>query len=569
MLKKKKHIGHIVFVIGFFIALTCVFTRPLVSHVRTHFPGGHGDNLYFIWQIEWFKRAIFDLRQLPIKSHLLNHPYGYNLATTEMTPLQLAFGIPFALFGNPVLGYNISILSTFVLAGLTMYAWVFSLTKSHLASLAAGSVFSFLPYHIAHVLIGHLNISGIQWFPLYFWGFTAILLERSFSKKNMFLFAGGLSAIALTSIYYFYMTVFLSAILMIFYFLFIDPRAFKDWDMWKQFLLGGLMSVPFLVVGVGPYLVFYGGSATSRNFQSVMVFSASILDYVLPFTRQFFLGEWVWKNFPRDLWNEATLYLGLPAMVSAAFAWTRKKERRPLLTLILVGFLTAVILSFGTNVMWKEQPVQFDPPDWLVDIFPGEKGIILLPGYVLYRFMPYYDLMRVWMRYGIFAILFCSAAAGIGFNLMLKKIPKKKRSLAGIGILLLVLLDLYGKPMKISSIGPRVVDEWLDDQPQGGLVQLPYDLSLSETHFFYTLYHEKSLVGAVPAFPSQRFLDLRLDLESFPSDRSLAALEENQVRYVLVDEASMPVDDDFIAFCEQLGMPFQGSFGGQSVFIIE
>jgi hypothetical protein len=119
--------------VGYFLLLTLAFTRPLYRHLATHVAGDLGDNLYFIWQIGWFKQALFDLHQLPLKSPLLNFPYGYNLATTEIAPLQLAFAMPFALGGNFVLGYNISILLTFILAGLSMSYWVQHLTGSRWA----------------------------------------------------------------------------------------------------------------------------------------------------------------------------------------------------------------------------------------------------------------------------------------------------------------------------------------------------------------------------------------------------------------------------------------------------
>ena len=117
----------------YFLLLTFIFTRPLITKLSTHIAGSLGDNLYFIWQIGWFKQAIFDLHQLPFHSHLLNFPYGYNLATTEIAPLQLAFALPFALGGQLVLGYNISMMLTFVLAGLAMSCWVYHLTGSRLA----------------------------------------------------------------------------------------------------------------------------------------------------------------------------------------------------------------------------------------------------------------------------------------------------------------------------------------------------------------------------------------------------------------------------------------------------
>ena len=119
------HYFKIALLVIFFILLSLIFTRPLVNHLSTHIVGGYGDNMGFIRQIGWFKQAIFDLHQIPIKSRLLNFPYGYNLYNSEISPLQILIALPFTLVGGPVLGYNLSMLSTFVLAGLCMFYWIY------------------------------------------------------------------------------------------------------------------------------------------------------------------------------------------------------------------------------------------------------------------------------------------------------------------------------------------------------------------------------------------------------------------------------------------------------------
>ncbi len=555
---------------AYFVLLTLAFTRPLYRHLSTHVAGSLGDNLYFIWQIGWFKQAIFDLRQVTFKSSLLNFPYGYNLATTEIAPLQLAFAMPFALNGNFVLGYNISILLTFVLAGLTMSYWVHHLSGSRLAGLAAGTAYAFLPYHMVHFLSGHLNISAIQWFPLFFWGFLGMLTEDRYASKNVWLMALGLSAIALTSQYYLYLTGLVSGLILLVYFLFLRRDRFADKVLWKQFIRAGLISLPALAVGVVPYLLARSGSS-GRTLADVMAFSASPTDFLLPFTRQFIWGKWVWRNFPRDLWNEATLYLGAPVTLLAIIGFAKRDESRHklLYSLLLTGFIASVILAMGTNLTWNEQAVEVSASSWLGRIFNNTDGLVLLPGYFFFKYVPFYSIMRAWMRMGVIALLFNCAAAGLGLAWLLGRVKRPAYRL-GLGLLALalILLDFYVSPNSLSAVKPRAIDLWLAEQPYGGQVQLPLKESYEENSLYYTLYSQKPLIGVIRTFPSNRYFELEPQVRNFPDDTSLAALREQQLTYVVLDEEFYTVDKDFIERCESLGMRYGGSLDGQAVFIL-
>lgn len=554
----------------YFLLLTFLYTRPLWLKLATHTVGGYGDNLYFIWQIGWVKQAIFDLKQLPHRSHLLNYPYGYNLATTEIAPLQLLIALPFAFFGNPVLGYNISILATFFLSGLTMFFWVYQLTKSWRASLISSSAYALLPYHAAHFLIGHLNMAAIQWFPLYFMAFTSVLTEKEYSWRKVIIFAAGLSCIALTSQYYLYMTLFTSLLMAFIFLIFIRRDQLMNWNVWKQFLTAGVLSLPFLAVGILPYLLLYKGGGSTRTLEEVMTFSASITDFFLPFTKSVLAGRWVSENFPRNLWNEATLYLGVPVTFLAVFGYLKGKKatKKGIRQLLLIGAICGFVLAMGSNLNWMEEPVVVLTPDWLRGIMRQDSFYILLPGYLLFRYFPFYNFMRVWMRYGIIVMTLTCAAAGLGAARLLKTPKNLVKTLITLGLTGLVLLDFLNTPFSTVKIEPREVDNWLADQPFGGQVQLPLDQSFRESAIYYTLTNQKPLIGVIRAFPSYRFFQLDPILKNFPDEASIETLKKEQITYIVLDEKYFDVDEVFIQFCENRGLEFSGSFDGQAVFVI-
>jgi hypothetical protein len=569
--KRSQQIIFIIFTGIYFVLMTIVFTRPLINKISTHTVGGFSDNMYFIFQIEWIKRAVFDYHINPLTTNLLNFPYGFSLLTTEIAPLQIVFALPFALLGEPVLGYNISMMSTFFLAGMFMFIWIHEITDSWIAALITGTAYAFLPYHLAHFLIGHLNLSGIQWFPLFFWGLTDVLTSEKGSKKNIFLLFVGISGIALTSLYYIYMTLVVSVIILIIYFLFLARDKMFSKTIWKQFVFAGLLSAPILLIGVGPYIYYHSLRGSTRNIQDAVMFSASITDFLLPFTKQVLFGKWVWENFPRDLWNEATLYLGLPVLFFSIIGWKNKISigRKRLFQILLIGGVTAGLLAFGTNVTWMEKPVWVNLSGWLGALIGKSQSMIYLPGYLFQKYLPFYSIMRVPMRYGIFTMVFVCAGAGIGIQWILMKVKNKWRPVIGFFALLFVFLDFFNTPFSMSEIKAREVDIWLAEQPLGGLVQLPYEQSLSEEHFYYTLHHNKPLLGAVRAFPSDRFLFLKKVLISFPDYESVSALKNENITYVVVDEKAIPVTGAIVDTAAENGLTYHGSFSGESVFTID
>ena len=75
---------------------------------------------------------------------------------------------------NPILGYNLVFLSTFVLSGLGMFLLGRELTGSRSAGVVAGLAYAFSPFRIAS--IPHLQVLSSAWMPFVLYG-----LRRHFS----------------------------------------------------------------------------------------------------------------------------------------------------------------------------------------------------------------------------------------------------------------------------------------------------------------------------------------------------------------------------------------------------
>ncbi len=571
----------------YFGVMAAALTWPLVLRMGNQMVGQMGDNIYFVWMIGWMKKALFDLHANPFNVWFLNYPEGWNMAYTEITPAQLALAMPFSFIGGPVFAYNMALLLTFVLSGLGMYLWVRRMVGRTDAALIAGTLFAFAPYRFAHFLIGHLNLSGTQWFPFYFMGFfellgvgtdsnTAHSQERKRGLWKPALLTGvSLGLIGLTSQYYLYMTLLISAFLAFIYLIFLNRGRLRQWSFWRSALIAGAAAAPLVAAAVLPYVLLnQQGGLPDRNLGIVRMYSASPTDFLLPSTDHFIWGKWVGSHFNREMWVEGTLYVGVTALGLAAVGFIRRKQsgQRHLLALLLWGSLLAFVLALGTDLHWNGSPVSIQTPAFLSGLISRPEIPIPLPGYALFLYFPFYAKLRALMRFGVFVLVFVSAAAGLGAAWLLGRVRARRQPLLAALILALALLDFYPGPYtEFTQVQARPVDLWLAQQPGNGAVaQFPFILGEDQDQTYNTLVHGKPFVGGFfNAFPPPQYTRIRPVMENFPDAQSVETLRELGVTYVLVDQRKYGDMAALSSTAESLGLTYAATFGDQWVFMLE
>jgi hypothetical protein len=120
-----------------------------------------------MWALWWTRRALLVLGQSPFYTPYIFYPEGVTLLFHPLDVSDGLLAIPlYSLLGSDV-AYNLIILLSFVLGGWGSYLLAFYLTGRRGASLIAGLVFAFSPYHFLRLDLGHLNLSTVQWIPFY------------------------------------------------------------------------------------------------------------------------------------------------------------------------------------------------------------------------------------------------------------------------------------------------------------------------------------------------------------------------------------------------------------------
>ena len=540
---------HYLWAFLFFTLLAVLWTWPLVTKMSTSVVGTIGDNIYFVWLIGWFRKALFELHVSPVLVPFLNYPQGFNLAYTEISQAQIALALPASLVAGPIFGYNFAMLACFVLSALAMYIWVRHLTGSTGAALVAGMLYGFLPYRVAHFLIGHLNLSGTMWLPLYFMGLYDLLRAPKGSRfpwKPALLAVVSLGLLAFTSQYYTYMALLFSAVFVLVYFLLSRPRRAWIAATWKGLAGFGLAALPVLAVSALPYLQLSSqGQMPNRSVSYVRMYSASPTDFILPSTDHFLWGRFIGTHFDRSMWIEATLYIGVIAFLLALLAYLRRKTSPHRL---LIGGLLAIaacgfVLALGTDLHWLNQPVTVKVPGFLQALVRRQEAPIPLPGYLMFLYFPFFAKMRAMMRFGLFVLLPVCVLAGLGAAGLLANRTRGKAALITALLLALVFVDFYPGPFpQFSTVQARPVDAWLAQQPgQGAVAQFPFRLAADQDQTYYTLTHGKPYIGGFfNAFIPEQYARIQPVLDHFPSPESVSLLRQLGVQYVLVETSQYP-----------------------------
>lgn len=526
----------------YFVIMTIVMTYPLVLRMRdAALGGGGGDGTYFIWLVRWYQKALFELKISPFFNPYLNYPQGWNLATTDVTPAMVALAFPGSLVFGPTWGYNFAMLLSFILSGWAMYLWVKHLTNSDVAGLVAGTIFAFIPFRMAHFIIGHLSLAGTQWFPFYFWGLFDLLKQEKFSWKPVLMASISAGLIGLTSPYYVYMTIIISAVFLLGFVVFKGFKRFKSVVFWKSILAFGLLAVLLVGLSMLPYLSLNAQDGiASRSVDYVNRYSASPTDFVIPSMKHFLWGKWIDEHFSPEYFQEATLYIGAVTFVLTVIAWLKRRQlpHPELLGIAIFVAFAGFVLALGIQLHWLGRQVS-SLPIFLQNIFHRtDMPQIYLPAYYLFRYLPFFSKMRVMMRFGLFTLTFFSMMAGLGAYILTKSVSQKVRRWVGIGLLVLIFIDFY--PGILTSFAPTVarpVDQWLAAQPDTGAVaQFPFSMESEQSQVYFTSVYDKPFLGGYfNANQPEQYTRIYPVMKSFPSEESVALLKQLGVTYVVVD----------------------------------
>ena len=472
-----------------------VITWPVARHLDSQAAGaGYGDAYEALRNGWWFREALVN-GENPFHQDLLAYPDGVTSWVQWSQPLQQ---VPLALLGlvvSPLAAYNLVLILTLVLNGLTAYWLGLDLNGRRVApALLGGLVFAAFPAAQGHLVEGHLVVVTVWAVPLYARYLWRVL--RAESRWRDVLWGGvWLALVATMSAYALFLvliplTVLLGGYLLLWercrLFLVGMPRTDQPWLRAGVMLVcGGLLILPFYV----PMLTGAGRAELHALRETGVVrYSADPLAFVSPSPFGLLDDVGLVPDYARDVLGtnlgEGTAYLGVIVVALALVAVVRRREARPW----LVVALGAMVLALGPLLKWRDAPVVVQIEDL--------ESYVTLP-WALIRKLPVYENTRTPAR----AMLATGLALSVLVSLGAAAIRVRRRVVQGVavivvGALILVEYQVFSPFATDDARQPDYFDTLAAQDDVRAVLNVPVEHHLAAKFALYQqTIHRQAMIG--------------------------------------------------------------------------
>jgi hypothetical protein len=417
-------------VLGIYLALTLGLTYPLIANFSTHVPGTNVDEYTFLWNIWWFKHALFDLGIDPFTTTVTFYPLGASLAFYTLAILNDIVALPLAAAFGIVTASNLVLVLSFTLSGYGAYLLVrYLLAEAGItggagaaAAFVGGAVYAFPASRFIYASLGHYNIVSAEWIPFYALFFLKMLRELrlegaasppsgasrlSPASRNAILAGLCLWAALLTEMTYGVFLLLLSILWLAF-----TPRG-----LWlsRAFLRRAAMLVAAAVIPFSPVLYFLvqevrqGQGFNFPGWGYADVLSADLVGLFTPTRLNPLWGQAAAERLARFT-DVNTLFIGYGVTVLALIAVVVYRRR---LAVWVAGAVSFVILALG--------PVLHINGQYLFDL-DGLTVTVPLP-YALFHYLPIFNMNRVPNRFSVPLSLCLAVLVGFAAVWLLRRFP--------------------------------------------------------------------------------------------------------------------------------------------------
>jgi hypothetical protein len=601
---------HLYALLGY-LALTLVMTYPLVRELGRAIPGDGFDGWQNVWNLWWVKRALLVEGTNPYFTRFIDYPNGVYLYFHTLNIFNGLTFLPFSLGAGLLVAYDAAVVFSFVMGGYGAYLLalyvirqavqvrndppvgrnltaenaeaaeittkfsahyaysavnLFSAARNaQLAAFVGGAIFTFSPYHMAH-LLGHMQLISLEWIPFYAL-FVLVQIDKSTNQQisNQRSAVGRQSShvkrqtsaigqspilptlclvlVAACDWYYaFYMVLFTGLYLL--------------WTIWRRRTwqrptLAVAATGLLFVVATSPVLVPMIRESQTSDYMvppadSVELLSADLTAFVTPSELHPVWGGLVavWANNFTATTSERTVFAGYSVLALAVLAvWTRRRA---------AGFWGLCALAFA--VLALGPVLHVGGQDEIAGVGP-----IPMPYALLRQAIPFLKISRSVSRFDVVVMLCLAVLAALGLSWLLNRVgqlDKKRVSWLAAGALALVGLEFWVAPYPVTYPETRPFHYQLAQEAgQFAVMDIPMDYWDRPGNLLNQTVHQKPMVSGYtsrsnPRAPADRtpvlqtFRYLAPDINA-ADPRALAAtvLADLDVRYVIVHKNDLPPGD--------------------------
>ncbi len=475
-----------------YCVLTIIFTYPIILHLDTRVIGG-GDAYMFLWDIWWFKYAIFTLHTNPLINNTIYYPM-HNIPMVWSTPINELGSIPFqSIFGNLVT-YNLLILTHFVLSGFFAFIFLRKLIKDDLPAFVGGVVYTFSAYHFV-VSSGMLGLSTIEFIPLFLMFFLNFIERQDI--KSFILMTCFAILVALSDPYIAIYVLFTFAVVFIIYaLLFNRTLIFTEKRFWGLFLSGTITIVVASFFYLPMVKTVEGLSSAHTMSNDALLYSEDLLGYFLPTHSDFLWGRVYADNRLNP--TIAHYFIGYVVLILGIIGIFISRLRFK--GLFIFFLIAAFIFSLGPYL-------QINGP--VLVNFHNAYHFIPMPYYLLWK-TPILKFLRFPNRYSLCVELMLAIFVASGLSVIMRR--NVSSVIATIFLSVIIPLEATpGMPFSTSdAVIPAVYKTIKHEKniraiyelPSGNEFELPY-VGYSYIYMYYQTYHHKPIVyGHIPRTPN-------------------------------------------------------------------
>lgn len=526
-----------VIVLLLFTILTVIYTYPYAFNLGT-MVNDPVDPLLSTWTMLWDRHILLDGPAAWSRLFDANifFPYRATLAFSEHLLGNMALALPLlTTHPSPLFALNVIVLLTFVLSGFGTWLLVTYWTGDRWAAFLAGVIFAFNSTRL--IVLGQLNLIGVQWMPL-----TLLALHLYLDKGKwqrwllglIFLNLQLLSAINYTMHIALLVSIFVSG-----YWL-VHHRRLR---LRPLVVLSALALITLLINS--PIWSTYWRTGQllgiERDLGAVRYFSAGLSDYLLVTNHSPWRGLWTPPASPANK-LPAPLFPGVVAVLLGLIGGSVIAIRPPrrgrwfpsiipiLWVLATVGF----VLSLGAN----EQALG-----------PGLAPTlqVILPYPWLWAHVPGLKGFRAPARFAILFFLALSLLSGLTLAALARTLAPSRwqlRSALTVVLVAFPVFEYFAIPLT-GSFYPYGADipsvyGWLRQTEADAVVQeFPFFAGLQMggremERMYYSHQNWRQLVNGSSGYNPLSVLNLGYVMGPFPNWRSIEAMQRIGVNYALL-----------------------------------
>ncbi len=556
--------------------LTIAFTWPTAAHSMTAIPGDGFDGWQNYWNLWWIKEALLVKQTHFFFTDSLYPPTGVSLLFHTLNYFNGLWSLPFQLTLGLTPTYNLVVLFHFVMAGYGVYLLalytlsqlriVQNISQQYTAAFTAGFIFTFSPFHMAH-LLGHMQVFSLTWIPFYIlwlwrllntWRLSMVAgtkhlsdnqivfsnsLSETKSHRGTFkrdLSMATLSLILVTSIDWYhtlYMLLFSALALL--------------WVVWQVWWSGYLRLWPLLQLSFGlslmglffsllfsPLIIPMVQEARTAdymrpNFAESVILSADLLAFFVPSELHPVWGRstlGLYENFTTTT-SERLVFAGITPLILGGIAYWLYRHK-PWVQFWGLSTLSFFLLALGPYlhiqghiIRWNETPIP-------------------MPYLLLYKAIPFINITRSLSRYDLLVMLNLGILVTIAMT--------RLRIWGQLSLLMLIAFEFLAVPYPISQVDtPPFFQNLATDPDPYTIAYLPMNWDRPVPLLYQTTHRHKLLTAytsrnnpldlswRTPVLQQWRTLQddiIKTDLAALAP----TILHDFQVRYIVLDYYQMP-----------------------------